>query len=257
MPWNAVGILPPWQTSTWKVLMGNITYMPQIRNYTHYLMHKARLEFQIQLSCLKIPSKVLKRERIWSHVAHSEAAPIWIESSLCWPHAPYSQPQKAHCSTWQVQVHGIMRTASMGWISNPCNDGWWLRGEIPRKKEQVAFGQGRKCYWCSLSCFLIRYKNKKIEYGIFTDLTLKSSFSLLQLTPTEVFWAHILFSDDFLRNLWQIETKTKVCVRSLSASQTVFIGKEFPLHGAYSDPGSELLQQAKGSGRKTICFVVE
>lgn len=37
--------------------------MPQRWNNTCYCVHKARLQFQVQLSCLKIPCKVLKGER--------------------------------------------------------------------------------------------------------------------------------------------------------------------------------------------------
>lgn len=42
VPWNAVGILPQWQMTMWKVLMRSITYVPQRQNYAHYLMHKAQ-----------------------------------------------------------------------------------------------------------------------------------------------------------------------------------------------------------------------
>lgn len=107
---------------TWKVVMRNITYMPQRWNNTCYCMHKARLQFQVQqLSYLKIPSKVLKGERrrilakIQRQFQCGQKAPSAGTELLILSHRPRMY------STWQVLVpgHGVTRTASMHRISNP------------------------------------------------------------------------------------------------------------------------------------------
>lgn len=84
-------------------------------------MHKARLQFQVQLSCLKIPSKVLKGERrrilakIQRQFQCGQKAPSAGTELLILSHTWRMY------STWQVLVpgHGVTRIASVHWISNP------------------------------------------------------------------------------------------------------------------------------------------